>query len=309
MKLIRPVLCLTCFFIVANTLCFAQKPIIVVVKSADISPYNSALEGFKKIIKNRKPKLINFNVKNKDLIKQINENNPEMVLTIGTAATRVIKQNVKDIPVVFCMVLSPVENDFIRSTLSSGNNLTGVQLDIPVESKFKTLKTILPEIKDIGLIYTVKENRNLVSKGEYAAKKLGLNLRKLSIENVKQFPKAFEELIKSIDAFWMIANTSVYTSETVQEILLRAIRNKVPVIGLSPPYVKAGALFSLSCDYEDIGKQAGEIGMKVLSGNAPGNIPISSPRKEIISLNLIVAERIGIEIPEKVINKAENIYK
>ena len=80
-------------------------------------------------------------------------------------------------------------------------------------------------------------------------------------------------------------------------------------MGLSSSFVTAGALMSLSCDYEDIGKQAAEIADRILKGESVGDIPVAVPRKVSLSLNLRTADRIRLRIPDAVIESANEVIK
>ena len=80
-------------------------------------------------------------------------------------------------------------------------------------------------------------------------------------------------------------------------------------MGLSSAYVRAGALFALDCDYDDIGKQAGEVALLILCGNSPYEVPITTPRKIYLSINQKTAERIGIEIPAALLKIAEEVVR
>jgi putative ABC transport system substrate-binding protein len=83
----------------------------------------------------------------------------------------------------------------------------------------------------------------------------------------------------------------------------------MPVIGYSRGMVKAGALFGLICDYEDLGRQAGEIAFRILKGEKPKEIPVEPPREKLLIINQIVADRIGFDTPDEIIEKAYEIFE
>jgi putative ABC transport system substrate-binding protein len=75
-------------------------------------------------------------------------------------------------------------------------------------------------------------------------------------------------------------------------------------MGLSPEFVKLGALLALSVDYKDIGLQCGEQAAQVLQGSAPASLPITVPRKVTLHINLNVARVIGLRVPASALEKA-----
>jgi putative ABC transport system substrate-binding protein len=101
-----------------------------------------------------------------------------------------------------------------------------------------------------------------------------------------------------IDALWSVADSTVFASDRSIEFLLRqTLQYKIPFMGLSPAFVKAGALLALSVDYRDIGWQCGEQAALVLHGRTPASLPVTTPRRVTLYINTNVARAIGVEIP------------
>ncbi len=68
-------------------------------------------------------------------------------------------------------------------------------------------------------------------------------------------------------------------------------------MGLSPAFVKAGALMALAVDYQEVGVQCGEQAVRILLGDHPSSLPITIPQAVTMYLNLKTAEIIGLKIP------------
>jgi len=288
---------------------------IAVVKTQDIEAYNLALDGFKEALSGKGvefwlagdmggAKRLSYSV-----IDSIKAKSPTLILALGSAATTAVQKEFPDIPIVFSMVLNPIASGFIKSTRSSGNNLTGASLDIPVETQFRELLSVLPRVKRIGVIYNLEENREIINEASLIAKGMGLELVTAVVGSEKAVPDALDDLIKKVDALWSVSDNIVFTSQSVQYILLATLRNEKPFMGISPSYVKAGALMAISSDYKDVGRQAGEVASRVIAGEQPNNIPITAPRRVYLSLNAIVAEQIGIKIPSDATARAKEIFK
>ncbi|MDY6954416.1 MAG: ABC transporter substrate binding protein, partial [Thermodesulfobacteriota bacterium] len=137
---------------------------------------------------------------------------------------------------------------------------------------------------------------------------LGLDLFAESIASQKDFPDAFKDLAKDIDSFLMIPDSKIYFPRLVEFLLLESLKQKIPVVGLSSAYVKAGALVAFDCDYEDLGDQAGELALSILAGKASGLARILRPRKVHLSLNLMAAKRMEVVIDSAIIERAHEVY-
>ncbi len=72
--------------------------------------------------------------------------------------------------------------------------------------------------------------------------------------------------------------------------------------------VKAGALYSLDWDFQDLGMQCGEMAVKILRGNYPVS-RAEYPRKLKYSINLKTASQMKVTIPEKVLLGSDQVFK
>ncbi len=187
--------------------------------------------------------------------------------------------------------------------------MTGVSMEVLPHRFFQMLRKIMPNAKKIGVLYDPKETEGIVKKAAAQAKELNLELIAFPVNSESEAHHAMKSIASQIDVLWMIPDPTVYTLKSTEDILFFAVREKLPVIGFTSKYTKAGALFSLSCDYEDMGEQTGEIALKLLNGKNPHDIPIAPCRAAFLSVNLIVAERVGIPIPETILQEAKDVYK
>ncbi|MCB4792815.1 MAG: ABC transporter substrate-binding protein [Elusimicrobia bacterium] len=289
-----------------TSLCFGVNRVSVsVIFSSDEKPYQEAWEGFKKYFDEKKIALLSFEHHLKEeppelICSKISREKSDIVLAIGTRALNLAKEKIKNIPVVFSMSLED-EKD-------TGQNIAGVSINISPKIKLEKAVKIFPGTKKIGFIYSTKES------GEYkkiseTCTELGLELISKEVSSVKDFPRALKELSWQIDCFLMVPDSSIYFAESVKYLLSDSFEKRYMVIGLSSPYTKAGALFSLDCDFNDIGRQSGEIALKIAEGEKPGTIPLAFPRKTRLSLNLIAAKKIGIKLSGDMPKYASEVFE
>ena len=111
-----------------------------------------------------------------------------------------------------------------------------------------------------------------------------------------------------VDALWLFPDPVVAQQTIVTQILYNALIKKIPVIGISPSYVKAGALMALTCDYRDVGKQAGETACRILQGEKASEIAVTNPRQFKLYLNRSVADKLQVSIPKYLFSEASEVY-
>jgi putative tryptophan/tyrosine transport system substrate-binding protein len=279
------------------------KDSIVVLKSREIQAYEIALKSFRNTLREKgdDPAIGEYllpegNQEREGLLADIRRQKPRLIVALGSAATSHVSKAVRDLPVVFCMVLNPVASGFIRSMNASGNNLTGASLDIPAHVQFEALRSIVPHVRRVGVIYNPQETESVVQQAKAAAKGIGLDLVSIAIPSKEKVPDALETLDRSIDALWSVADSTLFSSGSTEFILLHTLRNKIPFMGLSPAFVKAGALMALAADYEEVGVQCGGQAKKVLMGDQPSTIPVTRPQRVTLHVNLKTADIIGLTI-------------
>jgi len=286
-----------------------------IMLSQDSDIHRSVLESFTKELDGSKQIVtVKYDLdgqfeKGLKIARKIRTFNPDMVLAIGTTAALAAKKEIKDVPIVFCLVLNPVSSGLVESMESPDGNITGASLDIPLITQYKYAKLLIPDLKNIGVIYNPEETGKLVQNAAEVAKQDDLLLTARAIYSEREVSEALWDLVNKIDALWSVADGTVFGPQSTQYILLNTLRTGTPFIGLSPSFVKAGALMALSCDYYDIGKQAAGIANRILNGESPEDIPISVPRKVSFHINLKTADHIGLQVSQDVIKLADEVIR
>jgi putative ABC transport system substrate-binding protein len=310
MNLVKRLSLFLTFFCLLCQSVSADERKIVILKSSSSPSFLKAEDGFKKEIRKSEIEavLIEYDVSDEskeeqEIVQKVRDLEPDLIVTIGSRSTAIVSQRIKDIPTVFCMVLNPVS-----SMRSSQNNLTGASLDIPVRIQLEKFKLIVPRLKKLGVLFT-PDSKQVIMEAKRVCQNIGIELLPELIHSEKEIPGAVEALAQEVDGLWAVADTVIFTPQSTQYILLYTLRNGEPFMGLSPSFVKAGALFTLACDHKDVGRQTGELALRVLSGEEPSQVPVTIPRMIYLCLNLRTADQIDLKIPEKIVSVAKEVFK
>lgn len=297
--------------IIFSLLCFIPCPVVsldlevAIIKSRDIEPYRIVSDGFKMVIE---ASIIEYEMegdmnKGKEITKKIKADSPDLILAIGTKAALVAYQNIKNVPIVFVMVSRPEVYGLI------GDNITGISLNIPSYDQLKIMKSVLPGIENVGIIYNPKISGKMVAIAKEEASRLDLELITEEVSSVKDIPQTLRRIKGSIDAMLMVMDETIVDPKALKNIQLFTLRNKIPFMGLSVRFVQDGALLALTSDYQDMGRQASEMANRIILGESTNDIPISSPDKLMLVLNLKTAKIINVNFPPEVISTAVRIYE
>jgi len=226
---------------------------------------------------------------------------PKIVLAVGTAATDLTLRKITGAPVVACLVLR-------TERIEQAGNAAGVSLEFPLETQFAWLQRILPQARTVGVLYNPAENQRRIDAAVQTAKRFGLRIDAEPVSSPKDVPAALNSLAKRADVLWCIPDAVTLSAVISKNILLFSFRNSIPVIGPSPAWVKAGALYSLDWDYADLGVQCGEMAVKILAGASPASVGVASPRRVQYTLNLATARQMKLDLPDALVKGARQTF-
>jgi putative ABC transport system substrate-binding protein len=233
---------------------------------------------------------------------ELQEKELALVFALGSQATTLAAKRFPKVSAVSSMVLS-------RADLKSLPNVTGVALEFPLSTQLRWMRRLLPEAKRIGVLYDPAQNQAWVDSAQRMAKKRGLKLIPIPVNHARELPAGLKKLDKAADVLWAIPDKTVYSNQTLKEVLLSSFRSRIPVVGLSGAWVKAGALYALDRDYQDLGRQTGVIAKKLLAGTSPRKVAPETPSQVVYSLNVKTARHMKANIGDKLLAGAVKVYE
>ena len=176
----------------------------------------------------------------------------------------------------------------------------------PVKEQLDLLLKIVPNAKAVGVIYCSSEVNSQLQTDilKKAAADKGIAIKEATVSNVNDIQQAARSLVGNVDAIYVptdnVLASAMPTLSTVTE------EAKLPVICGEGGEVKAGGLATLGVDYYKLGFQAGEMAADILSGKSkPADMAVQTQKEFSAIVNMKVAEKIGVKIPEDVLKGAE----
>lgn len=268
---------------------------VLVVQRYRAKPYAEVVRGFESVAPGKTSELVLDEANGDDLMREIRRRRPELILAIGAEALARVRR-IRNIPIIYCMVLNP------DSLLDGGKNITGISMLVSPERQFSILRRAMPNLKTIGTIYNPANTGFFMEKARSAARKTGIHLVTVKVQEAKSFPQALDDLPRTLDAYWMPPDSTFASPEAVEALILFSIRTRIPVITFSEKYLRMGALISLELNTFELGRQAGEIARKIYTGTPPGEIPSVFADQATATANPSVAEKLGISLNGTALN-------
>jgi putative ABC transport system substrate-binding protein len=286
----------------------ADETKIAVFVSYDAPPMAEALDGFKESLARQGITAVyelyplqEASGQNRRRPAAVRGDGTVLILALGSLALETAGREAAGVPVVAGMVLR--EADIRR-----GRGVTGVFLEFPLETQLAWLQHLMPDARRIGVVFNPAENRDTIAAAGKIAGRMGLELLAREVTTPPELPGALESLANQADVLWGISDNVVVTPQTARSLLLFSFRNRIPFIGLSTAWVKAGAFYALDRDYRDIGRQCAELAAKVLAGAEAGSLAPVPPRRVTYSLNLKTAEQMKMHVPSSLSKAAEQLF-
>ena len=231
----------------------------------------------------------------------------DLIFAIATPTAQACYNATKDIPIVFSAVTDPVKDGLAKDLKSSGCNTTGTSDMANIDEQLALLKEVLPDAKTLGVVYTTSETNsvNQVNELETLASKYKLTIKKIGVANINEINQVLSNSMGDIDVLYAPTDNNVAASyELVAQIALKA--NK-PVMGAEPAVVEKGGLISKGIDYYELGKMAGYKAAEILDGKNPQDIEIETMKELAITVNTDVAKKLGITIPQNILDSAKKV--
>jgi putative ABC transport system permease protein len=229
----------------------------------------------------------------------------DYIVTASTLALQVTANGNTKIPHVFGAVTDPYRMGIAKTAADHVPNITGVATFQPVESTISAMRAIFPQAKRIGLIWNPSEANSeaCTQKARQAAKKYNFELLEKTIGRTDEVKDALAACISNgIDIFLTSGdNTVILAQATVAQILQE---HKIPYFTNDPTDIERGSFFSIGADYYQVGVETAKLAERIIAGEDPRNIPILEYVPEVISINLGLAGKYGVKIPEAYIKKA-----
>ena len=199
------------------------------------------------------------------------------------------------IPVVYCAVSDPTS-----AGLTTMDNVTGSSDLLDFDGQLSLIKTFIPTVAKIGVLYTLSEANSLSQIETLRTKAQALNIEIVTqaITNASEIPTATDTLLsKNVDCLTNLTDNTVVGALDI--ILAKTNAKKIPVFGSEIDQVKSGCLASASLDYVALGQKTGAIMAKILKGDAKASNDIAIKIEDNFNCySEKVANDLGITLPE-----------
>jgi putative ABC transport system substrate-binding protein len=235
----------------------------------------------------------------------------DLILAISPAAIRAARSATETIPIVAGDLESdPVDAGLIASVARPGGNITGTFLDFPEFGKkwLEALKEALPQVKSVGVVWDPATGAMQLRAVETAAQNLKLKLETWEVRSPADLEKSvLSAKQRNVDALLFLSSPFIGANTKLLADLTLAQR--LPAITLFTDFARDGGLMAYGPNLMAIFNQLGVQAAKLLQGERAAELPIETPTKFEFVLNLRTAKTLGVNIPQSVLLRADEVIE
>ncbi len=234
-----------------------------------------------------------------------------LIVTSGYPAAVAAKDHAS-LPVVVVRAGDPVADGLVASFARPGGHVTGLS-EVAAELSGKRLALLqeaLPSVHRVTMLWNAEDlGMSLRYKAaETQAQGLGLTVKSLGVRAPDDFETAFAVMMqKPPDAILMVSD--VLTMLNRKRVIDFAAEHKLPAIYEYDFLVREGGLMSYGPDVAEMFDRAAELSWRILRGADPGQLPLETPSRFVLAINLETAKRIGLTIPPSLLARADDVIQ
>jgi putative ABC transport system substrate-binding protein len=235
------------------------------------------------------------------------------VIVAGVGPTMLaLPQATRTIPIVMAQSVDPVGGGFVKSLARPGGNVTGfAQFEYGLSAKWlELLREIAPQVTRVGVVREVEGQVGVAQWAviQAAASPIGVELSPINLHIAGATEAAVSEFAQEPNGGIVVV---VGTVATIQRdlIISLAARHRLPAVYPYRFFVEAGGLISYGPSLIDLYRRAASYVDRILKGAKPADLPVQSPTKYQLTINLKTARALGLTVPATLLARADEVIE
>jgi putative ABC transport system substrate-binding protein len=236
---------------------------------------------------------------------------PDVILAATTAAVLALKRTTPIVPIVFVGVIDPVGSGLVASLARPGGNATGFTLfEYAIAAKWlELIKEIAPGVTRVAVL---RDPAIAAGIGQFAAVQtvapMNIELSAVGLQGAGEIEQSIAGFAQSSNG-GLIVTAGGFSVNHPDLIVALAARYKLPAVYPFRFFVTAGGLISYGPDPTDQYRHAAGYVDRILRGEKPADLPVQVPTRYELLINLKTAKALGLEIPQTLLARADEVIE
>lgn len=237
---------------------------------------------------------------------------PDVIFASGSASLAPLQQATRTVPIVFAAVPDPVGSGFVDSLARLGGNTTGFTT---FESGFaakwlELLKEVAPNVQRAAVIRDPAIPAGLGQWGaiQSVAPSMRIDLTPVNIRDAGEMERAIAAFGRTPGGGLILTGSGLAIVR--RDLIIKlAAEHKLPAVYYEHHFVVTGGLISYGPDFIDQFRSAASYVDRILKGEKPADLPVQTPSKFELSINLKTAKALGLTVPSSVLSRADKMIE
>jgi putative ABC transport system substrate-binding protein len=238
---------------------------------------------------------------------------PDIILAAGSQSVAALQQTATTVPIVFANVVDPLGAGFVARLARPGGNATGfTPFEYSLSGKWlELLKEIAPNLTRIAIL---RDPGIATGIGQFAAiqamasPSLGVELSPIDVRDGGKIERDIAALARESNS-GLIVTASSGASVHRELIIMLAARHGLPAVYPFRYFVTRGGLISYGPDPTDQFRRAAGYVDRILKGEKAADLPVQSPTKYELAINLKTAKALGLTMPPPLLARADQVIE
>ena len=237
---------------------------------------------------------------------------PDVIFTSGSAAVGPLQRATRTVPIVFAQVPDPVGAGFVDSLARPGGNITGfTPFEYGIGAKWlELLKQITPGVARVAVIRDAAITAGIGLWGaiQSVSPSFGVELRPIDVRDASEIERAVTAFASTPNGGLILTGSALAIFHR-DLIIALAARNRLPAVYYERYFAEAGGLVSYGSNSLDQFRLAAGYVDRILKGEKPADLPVQAPTKYDLVINLKTAKAMGLNVPETLLARADEVIE
>ncbi len=237
---------------------------------------------------------------------------PDVILATSSPTVAELQMATRTVPIVFAHAVDPVGAGFVDSLARPGGNATGfILFEYGMSAKWlELLKEIAPSVTRVAVL---RDAAIAAGTGQFGAiqsvaPSFGVELSPVNVRDPGEIEQAITAFARSSNGSLIVTASPLVTLHRKLIIKLAAQR-KLPAVYNLRTFVVDGGLISYGPDIVDHYRRAAVYVDRILKGEKPADLPVQAPIKYELVINLKTAKALGLEVPQSLLARADEVIE
>jgi putative ABC transport system substrate-binding protein len=237
---------------------------------------------------------------------------PDVILADGAVGVSALQGATRSVPIIFAAVPDPVGAGFVKSLARPGGNTTGfTAFEYAIAAKWlELLKEIAPNLTRAAVL---RDPTIAAEIGQFAAIQavgpITMELSVVDLRDTDAIEQDVADFARGSKNGGLIVTVGPFGANHPNVITTLANRYKLPAVYPFRYFVGVGGLMSYGPDLVSQFRPAAGYVDRILKGEKPADLPVQTPTKYELVINLKTARALGLEVPPTLLARADEVIE